>query len=170
MARLFCLLSLILPMALRAAAIAPNGLLCNLLEHPEETVITNTAPEFGWIYNPSFPNDSQSRYHIIVASSQKLADADKGDIWDSGWISNSASINVPYTGPRLAIGRSYFWRVQTADSKGLVSPLSVAQHFITGSVTNAFANRYPLSFVPERPVLVTNTAPGRWFVDFGQDA
>jgi hypothetical protein len=156
-------------MALRAAT-APSGLLCDLLEHPEETVITNTRPEFGWIYNPSFRDDSQKGYHIIVASSPKLADAGKGDVWDSGWISKSTSINVSYAGAPLNIGRNYFWRVQTADGKGQASPFSVAQHIITGSVTNVFANRYPLNFVAVPPVLLTNTGPGRWFVDFGQDA
>lgn len=163
------MLSLILPMALHAA-IAPSGLLCDLLEHPEETVITNTSPQLGWIYNPSFPNDSQSSYHIVVASNQKLADAAKGDVWDSGWVSNSISINVPYNGAPLILGKNYFWRVQIADSKGHVSPFSLAQHFTIGSATNAFANRYPLNFVAAAPVLLTNTAPGRWFIDFGQDA
>jgi alpha-L-rhamnosidase len=169
MARLFWLLGLILPMALRGAT-APSGLLCDLLEHPEETVITNTRPQFGWIYQPSFRNDSQIAYRIIVASSEAMADMGKGDIWDSGWVSNAISINVPDTGAPLGMGSNYFWRVQTADSKGRRSSFSVAQHFITGSATNSFANRYPLNFVPVTPVLVTNTAPGRWFVDFGQDA
>lgn len=162
----FCLT---LPLVLRAAN-APSGLLCELLEHPEETIITNTAPEFGWIYNPSFRNDSQTGYHIIVASSQALADTGAGDIWDSAWISNSLSINVPFAGAPLAIGANYFWRVQTKDSIGEASPFSVTQHFITGLGTNDFAGRYPLKFVSAMPELLTNTGPGRWFADFGQDA
>src|SRR5215831_16369203 len=103
------------------AANAPSGLLCDLLEHPEETVITNISPRFGWIYNPSFRNDSQTGYRIIVASSQTLAEGATGDVWDSGWISNSVSINVPYAGAPLAIGADFFWRVQTADSAGWTS-------------------------------------------------
>jgi alpha-L-rhamnosidase len=166
---LLCLLGLTLPTALRAAN-APSGLLCDLLEHPEETVITNTSPQFGWIYNPSFRNDSQGGYHIIVASNWRLADAGVGDVWDSGWISNSISINVLYAGAPLAIGADYYWRVQTADSVGQISPFSVAQYFITGSATNVFAGRYPLHFVAATPVLLTNTVPGQWFADFGQDA
>lgn len=166
---LLCLLCLSLPVASNAAN-APSGLLCELLEHPEETVITNTRPKFGWIYNPSLRNDSQTGYHIIVASSQALAEAGKGNVWDSGWISNSVSINVPYTGTALAMGADYFWRVQTEDSKGHISPFSSGQHFITGTPTNAFAGRYPLNFAAATPVLLKNTAPGRWFIDFGQDA
>jgi hypothetical protein len=166
---LFCLFCLTLPISL-CAANAPSGLLCDLLERPEDTVITNTKPQVGWIYNPSFRNDSQSGYRIIVASSEKLGDAGIGDVWDSGWLSNSISINVPYAGAPLAVGADYFWRVQTTDSKRRISPFSVAQHFIIGSATNAFAGRYPLHFVAVPPVLLTNTAPGRWFADFGQDA
>src|SRR3569833_1423355 len=169
MVRLFCLLGLILPMTLRAAT-APSGLLCDLMEHPEETVITNARPQFGWIYNPSFRNDSQSGYHVIVASNRAVADAVKCDILDSGWESNSTSINVPYAGIALTLGTNYFWRVQTVDSNGGVSPFSKEQQFITGSATNVFGNRYPLNFVAVPPVLLTNTAPGRWFVDFGLDA
>lgn len=169
LACLLCLLCLAQPTRSYASQ-APSGLLCDLLEHPEETVITNTSPTFGWIYNPSFRNDGQSAYHLIVASSQALADAGTGDVWGSGWISNSASINVPYAGAKLALGVDYYWRVQTADSASQVGPFSAAQHFITGSETNVFAGRYPLRFVAAHPVLLTNTAPGRWFADFGQDA
>jgi hypothetical protein len=152
------------------AANAPSGLLCDLLEHPEETVLTNTAPRFGWIYHPSFRNDSQAGYRIIVASSQTRAVAGAGDVWDSGWVSNSVSINVPYGGAPLAVGADLFWRVRTTDSAGQLSPFSAVQHFITGSASNVFAGRYPLRFVAAVPVLLTNTGPGRWFADFGQDA
>jgi len=165
----FRLFVLMLPVAM-CAANPPSGLLCDLLEHPEETVITNPAPQFGWIYNPSFRNDSQSGYHIIVASSQRLADKGVGEVWDSGWVSNSSSINIPYGGAPLAMGMNFFWRVQSADSARQISPFSVVQHFVTGSATNPFAGRYPLKFVPATPVLLTSTAPGQWFVDFGQDA
>lgn len=186
-------LLLIIPLALHAAN-APTGLLCDLLEHPEETVITTATPEFGWIYNPSFRNDSQTAYRIIVASSRGLARKGRGDVWDSGVVSNSASINVPYGGAALDGNTDYYWRVQTLDSSGKTSPFSATQHFhtdtkltpsysssweddgspLTGLVYNAsaniWANRYPLRFVPASPVLITNTAPGRWFIDFGQDA
>ena len=156
-------------MTLRAAN-APSGLLCDLLAHPEETVIADAVPQFGWIYQPSFRNDFQSGYRIIVASSRKQANTETGNVWDSGWVSNSLSIGVPYAGAPLAIGEDYFWRVQTADSIGKRSTFSDVQHFITGAATNSFAGRYPLKFIAAAPVLVTNTGRGRWFVDFGQDA
>ena len=183
-----------LPLMLSAAN-APSGLLCDLLEHPEETVITTATPEFGWIYNSSFRDDSQVGYRIIVASSESSADRGNGDMWDSGIISNSTSLNVPYAGAELHGNADYYWRVQTMDGSGQISPFSTIQHFHTdaqltsSSITpwhknddssftglvydasaNIWANRYPPRFVPAAPVLITNTAPGCWFIDFGQEA
>src|ERR1051326_1225774 len=168
-ALIICLLCLTGPVVSQAAN-APGGLLCDLLEYPGKTLITNTTPRFGWIYNPSCRNDAQTAYRIIVASSQTLADKEIGDVRDSGWISNSLSINVPCPGAPLPVGSRFFWRVQTADRSGQISPFSTVQHFVIGSVTADFAGRYPPTFVAAMPVLLTNTAPGRWFVDFGQDA
>ena len=181
--RRICFL-LLIPLALQAAN-APTGLLCDLLEHPEETVITTVTPDFGWIYNPSFRNDAQTGYRIIVASSQALASAGTGDLWDSGVVSNSTSINVPYAGAALQPTTSYFWRVQTLDSAGQVSALSGIQQFNTASqlsnpLTTAgviykqpsagSANCYPLRYVSVAPLLVTTNSLGHWFIDFGNDA
>ena len=165
----FWIFALMWPLLLNAAD-APTGLLCDLLEQPAETVVTTNALEFGWVYHPAIDEESQSGYRIIVASNPALAAAGEGNVLDSGIISSSASINVPYNGPALRINRNYYWRVQTMDGEGNLSPFSAVQHFITGSSTNLWADRYPPRFVAADPVLVTNTAPGRWFIDFGQDA
>ena len=164
---------------------APTGLLCQLLAHPEETTITDPTPKFGWIYAPAFPGDAQHGYRILVATTPELITRQKPDAWDSGIVTNAASINVHYRGVALRPGADYFWRVQTVDSRERRSPFSAMQHFRTdsqladpsahgeliyGASTNAWANRYPLQFVPTPPVLIRNTGPGRWFVDFGQDA
>src|ERR1017187_4944221 len=168
-----------------AAAVAPTDLSCQLLEHPEETIITTPTPKFGWVYNPSFPNDSQTGYQIIVASSQTLAGTGTGDMWDSGLVSNSTSINLPYGGASLQPNTNYFWRVRTMDSTGNLSDFSGIQQFnMAAQLSNPLTtpsvvyqppqsnsvNCYPLRFVSAAPVLVTNTAPGTWFIDFGQDA
>lgn len=119
------------PLFSGTAASAPTGLLCQLMEHPETTVITDPAPKFGWIYEPSARDDRQTGYRIIVASSRVLANRGVGDIWDSGPVTNAASINVRYAGSPLQPGKSYFWRVQTRDSAGQFSSLSVPQEFRT---------------------------------------
>src|SRR6266481_3943317 len=167
------------------SAIAPTGMRCELLEHPEETIITSRNPRFSWIYQPSSRNDSQTVYRLIVASSQSVANVGIGDMWDSGYIGSSNSLNVQYAGAPLQPYASYFWRVQTLDSRAQLSALSALQQFNTDtklsdpltnngvvfqSSTNPLANRFSLRYIAVAPVLLTNTAPGRWFVDFGKDA
>ncbi|HTV61279.1 MAG TPA: alpha-L-rhamnosidase C-terminal domain-containing protein [Verrucomicrobiae bacterium] len=162
-----------------------SGMICELLGHPEETVITAAAPKFGWIYQASFRNDYQTAYRIIVASSQALAAADTGDMWDSGFISNSNSLNVVYAGSALQPGSSYYWRVQTVNSLGQTNAFSGIQQFNTASQlfdnlttggviyqqpAAGSANCYPLRYVTVVPVLVTTNSLGHWFVDFGNDA
>ncbi len=166
-----CFYALVLTWTLASrGANAPSGLLCDLLSQPEKTVISNNRPEFGWIYTPSFRDDYQTGYRLVVSSDQELAEAGTGNVWDSGWITNGNSINVNYLGKPLATGVGYFWRVQTADSMGQIGPFSKVQHFVTGPMDVAYAGCYPPHFQIISPVLLTNTAPGRWFVDFGQDS
>jgi len=129
-------LLLLLPLALPAAN-APTGLLCDLLEHPEQTVITTVVPEFGWIYNPSARNDAPTGYHLVVASSPALAGQGAGDLWDSGMVGNSASLNVPYAGATLQTNTDYYWCVQSVDATGQTSPFSAVQHFHTDTQLNS---------------------------------
>ncbi|HEU5397587.1 MAG TPA: LamG-like jellyroll fold domain-containing protein, partial [Verrucomicrobiae bacterium] len=162
-----------------------TGMFCDLLEHPEETTITASTPTFGWYYPVSCRNDYQTGYRLIVASSQTLADAGAGDLWDSGVVSSSNSINVAYHGTALQPNTSYFWRVQTLNRFGQTNAFSAVQQFNTGSALSdplarpgavyqqpgaGSANVYPLRYVAVSPVVVTNTGAGTWFIDFGRDA
>jgi len=165
--------------------ISNSGMYCELLNHPEETVINAQNPRFTWDYVPAFRNDVQTGYHLIVASSQALASAGTGNFWDSGIITSSNSLNLVYSGTTLQPNTSYFWRVQTVNSLGQMGAFSSIQQFNTagqlfnpvthsGSVYQlpgaGSANCYPLRYVAVTPALVTNTASGTWFIDFGKDA
>ncbi len=165
--------------------ITNTGMFCELLNHPEETVINAQNPRFTWDYVPVFRNDVPTGYRIIVASSQALASAGTGDKWDSGIVTSSNSLNVVYGGAALQSNTSYYWRVQTVNSLGQVGAFSSIQQFNTaGQLFNPVtrpgvvyqqpsagsANCYPLRYVAVSPVLVTNTASGTWFIDFGKDA
>ncbi|HEY1786822.1 MAG TPA: DUF642 domain-containing protein [Verrucomicrobiae bacterium] len=165
--------------------ITNTGMFCEFMNHPEETVINAQNPRFIWDYLPAFRNDVQAGYRIIVASSQSLASASTGNLWDSGIVTSSNSLNVLYNGAALQPNTAYFWRVQTVNSLGQAGSFSSIQQFNTaGKLFNPVtqpgvvyqqpsagsANCYPLQYVTVPPVLVTNTAPGTWFIDFGKDA
>ena len=57
---------------------SPRGLLCELLRHPENAVITDSIPEFGWVF-PS-KGEMQEAYRILVASSPGLLTEEAADI------------------------------------------------------------------------------------------
>ncbi|MDR0844496.1 MAG: hypothetical protein LBN71_04685, partial [Tannerella sp.] len=109
-------MQLILPSNAKAqnAGNSPTGLLCNLLSHPELSVITDRNPSFGWIV----PDGGQTAYRIIVSSNKAAAQGLEGDVWDSGKVKSSQSINLVYSGTALKSGQSYWWRVCTWDKSG----------------------------------------------------
>ena len=176
-----------------AAEPAPSGLLCNLLTHPEDSVITERQPDFGWIVNSSQSADRQTAYRIIVASSPALLEKDTGDLWDSGKMASSQSINVLYAGQPLVPNSSYWWSVRTWNKDDRASAFSRPQKFNTGEFnrqakkwpgesrwvqipdgqggkTWTFEDRPPVRFHPQVPASIATKADGTWFLDFGKAA
>ncbi len=171
---------------------APTGLLCQLLSHPELSVITERKPQFGWIVNSDKQGDMQKSYHIMVASSRELLNADRPDMWNSGKVKSAQSINVIYAGKPLTSNVSYFWKVKTYNKKSEASSWSEIQQFNTGEFDRAkkwpgeskwvqinlangskqwtFENRHPLTSYPVRPVRKAVRANGVHFFDFGRSA
>ncbi|HZL28174.1 MAG TPA: family 78 glycoside hydrolase catalytic domain [Acidobacteriaceae bacterium] len=93
-------------------------------------------PVFEWQSDSIAPNWMQSAYEVTVASDAgKLLHGD-ADVWNSGRVAGSDSINIAYGGPALASQRRYFWRVKTWDNHGN-STVSAPAWFETGLLTPA---------------------------------
>ena len=174
------------------AQVAPSGLLCDLLTHPEKSLITDAKPDFGWIMNASRENEVQSAYQILVSSSLENLAQGKGDLWDSGKVASAQSINVNYAGTALQSSTSYWWKVRTWDKEGQPSAYSEPQRFNTGEFNRVkswpgesrwvqipdaagkpmwtFEDRSPVSYHPFRPVKITANPDGSTFIDFGRAA
>ncbi len=166
---------------------APTGLLCELLSHPEATLITSPKPSFGWIVSNPGPRASQTAYQIIVAASKPAAADHEPDIWDSGKVISADSINVPYTGPALKPG-SYYWAVRTWDGSDKPSPWSEPQRInispaspgepfypdewteFPGPSDLVRVNRHPLNVHRIAAASILEKAPGHYFLDFGRAA
>ncbi|GHT47146.1 hypothetical protein AGMMS49965_25070 [Bacteroidia bacterium] len=185
-----CAMQLILPSNVKAQNVgdSPTGLLCNLLSHPELSVITDRNPSFGWIV----PADGQTAYRIIVSSNKAAAQRLDGDVWDSGKVKSSQSINLLYSGTALKPGQSYWWRVCTWNKNGKPSAFSEIQRFNTGDWNKTrnwkgesnwvqitlendssiwtFENRHPVSYHTVYPVKSIQRAAGIHFFDFGKAA
>lgn len=194
MASLFCV-----PAAWAGeASPAPTGLLCNLLSHPEKTVLTDPRPGFCWLVNASRPGEGQSAYQVVVGSASQSVEKGSGDMWDSGKVVSGQSLHVSYggasasSGKPLESGKSYYWAVRTWNLAGEVSPWSTPQKFNMGefNVTRkwpgesrwvklasdsgqtvwAFEDRHPIAYHDFPATRSVKRPDGSWFIDFGRSA
>lgn len=84
---------------------------------------TETAPAFSWVP----PLNRQTAYEIQVGSRPGLA-----DVWRSGRVAGSRSVEVPGGGGALRPEQAYHWRVRTWDEKGVRGPWSESATWETG--------------------------------------
>jgi alpha-L-rhamnosidase len=90
-------------------------------EHREDIPCADDpAPRLSWALESERPGDAQTAYRIVV-----------GDLWDSGRVELSASVDVPYAGPPLPPGAELEWRVQVWDRDGTESAWSATARFRT---------------------------------------
>ncbi|MFF5147584.1 family 78 glycoside hydrolase catalytic domain [Streptomyces sp. NPDC013157] len=106
--------------ASRGHRAAPADLQVNSRVAP---VGTETPPAFSWLP----PVAGQTAYEIQVGTGPGRA-----DVWRSGKVASSNSIEVAYQGEPLDSGRAYFWRVRAWDETGATGPWSEPATWETG--------------------------------------
>ncbi|MBN2375164.1 MAG: family 78 glycoside hydrolase catalytic domain [Sedimentisphaerales bacterium] len=159
-----------------AETTAPTDLMCELMGAPVRSVITDFAPEFGWVVNSDIKDDIQTAYQILVASSRDKLDKNISDLWDSGKVVSEESSNVEYFGKQLLSNTSYFWKVRKWNKSAQVSAYSEVQEFRMGTPEIAkrdwasWENRYPPAKRKVEPVNMVRKDAGHYFVDFGKAA
>jgi alpha-L-rhamnosidase len=77
--------------------------------------IQEIQPRFSWVL-PSVPAGArglqQKAYQILVASTPEKLAAGLGDLWDSGKVTSSASVQVVYAGRKLTSRQRVYWQVR----------------------------------------------------------
>ena len=116
------MLSLMSCSAFAANDVELNSLRCEYHNNP--LGIDITEPRLSWVSQSEKRGWKQSAYQILVASSQKALDADRGDLWDSGKVEAQQSIQIPYAGKPLLSHAQCFWKVKVWDQNGAASPWS----------------------------------------------
>lgn len=183
-----CVLMGIGPSAAADTILAPTGLMTNLLTKPEKAVITSLVPTFSWIVPTREPDDYQTAYQLLLASSPTLLEADKSDVWDSGKAGDGNALHVPYGGKSLESPKTYYWKVRIWNKSGKVSAYSEIQQFHIGDARRTkqwpgesrwvqldtaqgremwtFEDRPPIQYHAAYPVHVNRKSNGTWFVAF----
>ena len=75
-------------------------------------------PRLSWILQSSLRGERQTAYRILVASSPKLLDEDKGDLWDTGKVGSDQTTQIAYQGRPPASREDCYWKVRVWDQAG----------------------------------------------------
>jgi hypothetical protein len=109
--------------ASRAAdLLPPASLTCNHQENP--LAVDSSRPLLGWVLkaaNSSTRDVRQSAWRMLVSSSPAALQRGSGDLWDSGRISSSRSMNTLYAGKALLPEQRVYWKVEVWDGQGIAS-------------------------------------------------
>tara|TARA_R110002050_G_scaffold113787_3_gene228871 strand:+ start:18938 stop:21682 length:2745 start_codon:yes stop_codon:yes gene_type:complete len=92
---------------------------------------------FSWELESDEKSVFQAAYQLVISSSEEELKANNFDVFDSGIIKSSQSIQVEYKGKVLQSGNTYYWKVKVWNRKGQNSDWSVNQVFTTGLFSNS---------------------------------
>ena len=114
--------SLALGVSSAVAGVSVEKLRCEYLENP--LGIDATQPRLSWVLESEQRGQAQTAYQILVASSEAMLKADKGDLWDTGTVTSDQTIQVAYAGKTLASFQRAYWKVRVWDKEGKPSAWS----------------------------------------------
>lgn len=129
-----CVINIKIPPVAAGAPNAPANLRACDKVNPAGT---GGDPYFGWYVNDPDDNEIQTKYQVLVASSQSNLDSNLGDQWDSGQVSSGRQNHIDYAGSPLTSNTRYYWKVRTWDKDGNVSPYSATGIFDVGLLSNS---------------------------------
>ncbi len=107
-----------------------SHLTCNDL--PDPLGIDPLRPAFGWQLAARERNQSQAAYRILVSSTPEPLRQEQGDLWDSGQVISSESIQVRYAGRMLRSRQRCYWMVKAWDQDRAESAWSAPASFEMG--------------------------------------
>jgi alpha-L-rhamnosidase len=111
--RMAALMALILVQPALAGATRVGSLRCEYLQNP--LGIDSVRPRLSWQLVGDARGVRQCAYQILVSSTPELLASNTGDLWDSGKIPSSDSIQIEYAGEPLGSQEPCFWKVRVWD-------------------------------------------------------
>ncbi len=108
----------------------PMNLRCEYESNPLGVDVIH--PRLFWLIPPEHRGLQQSAFQIIASSSLTLLNQDNGDLWDSGKVNSSDTIQIPYSGTTPVSFETIYWKVRNWDEKGNMSDWSSPAQWTMG--------------------------------------
>ncbi len=135
---------------IHAAGLEVLGLRCEYRANP--LGIDELHPRLIWRLNSAENGQFQSAYQILIATSEESLRNDEGDLWDSGKVTSSESVNISYDGAPLRSRCACFWKVRVWDRHDAVSQWSKSALWTMGLLNNSQWTAEYISYRDESPV------------------
>ena len=133
----------------------PVELRCEYLVNP--IGIDQTPPRLSWRIESQKRGARQTAYRILVASTRELLDKNQPDVWDSGRVDSSETINIVYQGRPLKSRDECYWRVQVwGEAEGSQQVDSSVAHWSMGLLKEDDWQADYISYRDETPVFKDN--------------
>jgi alpha-L-rhamnosidase len=104
------------------SSIVAEGLRCEYRVNP--LGVDEPAPRLSWVLHSNERSQKQNGYQILVAGSEDMIRADKGDLWDSGRVNSGETLSVVYQGKVLRSAQRCYWKLRVWDKDGKPSSWS----------------------------------------------
>ena len=114
--KLILILAVVFLVVVCSEAVETTYLRCEYLTDPIGIDAAN--PRLSWLISSSRRGEKQTAFQILVASSMKLLQNDKGDLWDSGKVVSDETSQINYSGAPLFSRQTCFWKVRSWDRDG----------------------------------------------------
>lgn len=112
-----------------------RDLRCEYMANP--LGVDTAAPRLFWKLESSIPDQRQTSYRILAASSERILAQDQGDLWDSKRVVSSETIQIPYRGRQLKSSQQVFWKIRVWDKDGKASEWSQPARWTMGLLGEA---------------------------------
>tara|TARA_R110002050_G_scaffold53118_2_gene120861 strand:- start:114025 stop:116679 length:2655 start_codon:yes stop_codon:yes gene_type:complete len=93
-------------------------------------------PRLSWQFQTNDAGVEQTVYQVLVASSAEKLASNQADLWDSGKVETSTSVNIQYKGKSLDSKDEAYWKVKVWTNKD-ASTWSETAHWSMGILTYA---------------------------------
>ncbi|MCC5937125.1 MAG: sulfatase-like hydrolase/transferase [Lunatimonas sp.] len=147
---------------------APENLHVEMIRNPFGLTLATNAPVFGWQVPKGLV--FQSAYQLLVSSTKEKIDQNLGDVWDSGKVIGSQSVNISYGGPALTEHRTYFWKVRLWDGDNRTGRYGEAMNFRVGTPEGYLTTANHFLQEDVSPQEMRKVSGDTWLVDFGKAA
>lgn len=126
----FCFLLSVPAHGAETAAIEPVALRTEFLSNPQG--LDDRQPRLSWRIASGARGQKQTGYRVLVASASERLDAEDGDLWDSGRVASSETVNLVYAGRPLGSRQTCFWKVKVWDADGKPGDWSLPARWTMG--------------------------------------